>query len=76
MAKPPLTQQELARLLREAEHAHGEYEATLGHRDDDWPDWYATYIITQLEIAQLEKAKAPAKPSRASSARPRRTSRK
>ena len=69
MAQAPLTQQELARLLREAEHAHGEYEATLGHPDPDWPDWYATYII-----AQLEKAAAPTKPRAASSAKPRRTS--
>jgi hypothetical protein len=69
MAQAPLTQHELAKLLREAEHAHGEYEVKLGHPDPDWPDWYATYIIRQIE-----KAKAPAKPRRASGARPRRTS--
>jgi hypothetical protein len=40
--------QRLAVLLREAERAHGEYEKTLGHRDDDWPDWYATYIVERL----------------------------
>ena len=39
----------LAMLLREAERAHGEYEKTLGHRDDDWPDWYAAYIAERLE---------------------------
>ena len=38
----------LAILLREAERAHGEYEKTLGHRDDDWPDWYAAYIAERL----------------------------
>ena len=69
MAQAPLTQQGLARLLREAEHAHGEYEAKLGHPDADWPDWYATYII-----AQLDKAKAPAKPRGGAAAKPRRTS--
>ena len=40
-----LTAEQLAALLREAERAHGKYERTLGHRDDDWPTWYATYIV-------------------------------
>jgi hypothetical protein len=40
--------QRLATLLREAERAHGEYETSLGHRDDDWPDWYAAYIAERL----------------------------
>jgi hypothetical protein len=40
--------QRLAVLLREAERAHGEYEKTLGHPDDDWPAWYATYIADRL----------------------------
>ena len=43
-----LTREELAELLREAERAHGEYERTLGHRDDDWPSWYAGYILDRL----------------------------
>lgn len=38
----------LATLLREAERAHGEYEKALGHRDDEWPDWYAAYIVERL----------------------------
>jgi hypothetical protein len=38
----------LAALLREAERAHGEYETALGHRDADWPDWYAAYIAQRL----------------------------
>ena len=38
----------LARLLREAEKAHGEYERSLGHYDPDWPDWYAQYLIDRL----------------------------
>ncbi len=41
-------QQRLAALLREAERAHGDYERSLGHRDDDWPDWYAAYIAERL----------------------------
>ena len=44
-----LTRAELARLLREAEQAHAEYERRLGHRDEDWPSWYAGWILEQLE---------------------------
>jgi hypothetical protein len=44
-----LTREELARLLREAEGAHGEYERELGRRDEDWPGWYADYILRRLE---------------------------
>jgi hypothetical protein len=40
----------LAELLREAERAHGDYEKTLGRRDDDWPDWYAAYIAERLGV--------------------------
>jgi hypothetical protein len=38
----------LATLLREAEAAHAEYERTLGHADDDWPAWYAGFILDEL----------------------------
>jgi hypothetical protein len=48
----PLTKERLAALLREAEHAHGQYEAQLGHRDDDWPDWYAAYMVSKLQEQQ------------------------
>jgi hypothetical protein len=41
-------QKRLAALLREAERAHGQFETSLGHRDDDWPDWYAAYIAQRL----------------------------
>ena len=43
-----LTQDELAELLREAERAHGEYEKELGARDDDWPAWYAGFVLDRL----------------------------
>ena len=48
----PLTAEQLAALLREAEKAHGEYERTLGHRDDDWPTWYAAYIVKRLQAGR------------------------
>ena len=38
----------LARLLREAEEAHAAYEQQLGTRDDNWPAWYAHYIVERL----------------------------
>jgi catechol 2,3-dioxygenase-like lactoylglutathione lyase family enzyme len=38
---------DLASALRRAEAAHGEYEKRLGHRDADWPDWYAAYIVRE-----------------------------
>jgi hypothetical protein len=47
-----ITQELLARLLREAEEAHGKYETQLGHRDDDWPTWYAAYIVSKLQERQ------------------------
>ena len=43
-----LTVDELAGLLREAEQAHGEFEKTLGRRDEDWPSWYADYMLKKL----------------------------
>jgi catechol 2,3-dioxygenase-like lactoylglutathione lyase family enzyme len=38
---------ELASALRRAEAAHGEHEKRLGHRDADWPNWYAEYIVRE-----------------------------
>ena len=49
-----VTVDELAGLLKDAEKAHGEFEATLGRRDDDWPKWYAKYVLDRLEQAPPE----------------------
>jgi catechol 2,3-dioxygenase-like lactoylglutathione lyase family enzyme len=38
---------DLAGALRRAETAHGAYEKTLGHRDAEWPAWYAEYIVNE-----------------------------
>lgn len=43
-----LTVEQLAELLREAERAHGEYERELGRPDEDWPTWYAQFIVDKL----------------------------
>lgn len=41
------TPNELASALRRAEAAHGEYEKGLGRRDEDWPSWYADYMVRE-----------------------------
>lgn len=46
-----VTVEELADLLRQAENAHADYERSLGHKDDDWPTWYAKYVLENLETA-------------------------
>ncbi|MGY3617255.1 VOC family protein [Bradyrhizobium sp. USDA 10063] len=39
---------ELASALRRAEAAHGEHEKRNGGlRDENWPDWYAEYIVNE-----------------------------
>ncbi len=43
-----LSRDELAELLRDAQRAHGEYERELGERDEDWPSWYAQYMLDRL----------------------------
>ena len=43
-----VTREELAELLKETERAHAEYERGLGPRDEDWPTWYAGYILDRL----------------------------
>jgi hypothetical protein len=44
-----VTREELAELLKDAELAHGEYEREIGSRDEDWPTWYAGYILDKLK---------------------------
>jgi catechol 2,3-dioxygenase-like lactoylglutathione lyase family enzyme len=38
---------ELAAALRRAAAAHGEHEKRTGQHDEDWPDWYAEFIIRE-----------------------------
>jgi catechol 2,3-dioxygenase-like lactoylglutathione lyase family enzyme len=38
---------ELASALRRAEAAHGEHEKRTGERDENWPAWYAEYIVAE-----------------------------
>ena len=38
---------ELASALRRAAAAHGEHEKRTGQRDEEWPDWYAEYMVAE-----------------------------
>ena len=44
---------DLASALRRAEHAHGAHEAKLGKRDEEWPAWYAAYMVAEQSGAKL-----------------------
>jgi catechol 2,3-dioxygenase-like lactoylglutathione lyase family enzyme len=44
---------ELATALRRAAVAHGEHEKRTGQRDEDWPDWYAEYIVREQAGKEL-----------------------
>lgn len=43
-----VTEDRLRTLLRVAESAHEAYEAERGKPDEDWPTWYAAFIIERL----------------------------
>jgi hypothetical protein len=45
--------EDLASALRRAEAAHGQHEARVGHRDENWPDWYARFMIAEQHGAEL-----------------------
>ena len=49
MPKYKLTVPALAELLRMAKAAHSIHEDKTGVPDPNWPEWYAAYIIEQLE---------------------------
>jgi catechol 2,3-dioxygenase-like lactoylglutathione lyase family enzyme len=38
---------ELARALKRAEAAHGEHEKRTGERDENWPAWYAAFMLAE-----------------------------
>ncbi len=48
------SQAELAAALRRAAAAHGEHEKrTGGKHDENWPDWYADYIVKEQAGREL-----------------------
>jgi catechol 2,3-dioxygenase-like lactoylglutathione lyase family enzyme len=44
---------DLANALRRAETAHGEHEKRTGGKDENWPDWYAEYIVSEQSGKEL-----------------------
>jgi catechol 2,3-dioxygenase-like lactoylglutathione lyase family enzyme len=44
---------DLAGALRRAETAHGEHEKRTGKADENWPDWYAEYMVAENAGTEL-----------------------
>src|SRR5262245_12874297 len=44
---------DLASAMRRAEKAHGEHEKKLGQRDENWPAWYAEYMVAEQKGSKL-----------------------
>jgi catechol 2,3-dioxygenase-like lactoylglutathione lyase family enzyme len=44
---------DLADALRRAAAAHGEHEARTGEADENWPDWYAEYMVKEQSGEEL-----------------------
>src|SRR5215469_12843544 len=44
---------ELAQALRRAAAAHGQHETRIGQADDNWPDWYAEYMVREQSGEEL-----------------------
>ena len=38
---------DLANAMRRASVAHGEHEKRIGAADENWPDWYAAYMVAE-----------------------------
>jgi len=49
----PALEGDLADAMRRAEAAHGEHEKRTGVRDEEWPTWYATYMIAEQHGREL-----------------------
>jgi catechol 2,3-dioxygenase-like lactoylglutathione lyase family enzyme len=44
---------DLASALRRAAAAHGEHEQRTGQADENWPDWYAAYMVAEQAGSEL-----------------------
>jgi catechol 2,3-dioxygenase-like lactoylglutathione lyase family enzyme len=44
---------DVAGALRRAAAAHGQHEARIGKADENWPDWYAAYMVAEATGAEL-----------------------
>jgi catechol 2,3-dioxygenase-like lactoylglutathione lyase family enzyme len=46
---------DLAGALRRAAAAHGEHEKRIGEADENWPDWYAAYMVAEQAGTDLPR---------------------
>jgi catechol 2,3-dioxygenase-like lactoylglutathione lyase family enzyme len=44
---------DLAEAMRRAEAAHGQHERRTGQRDENWPEWYARYMVAEQTGQEL-----------------------
>jgi catechol 2,3-dioxygenase-like lactoylglutathione lyase family enzyme len=44
---------DLASAFRRAAAAHGEHEKRTGQRDENWPEWYAAYMVAEQAGTEL-----------------------
>ena len=44
---------DLASAMRRASVAHGEHEKRIGKADENWPDWYAAFMVAEQAGAEL-----------------------
>ena len=44
---------DLASAMRRASVAHGEHEKRIGEADENWPDWYAAYMVAEQAGTEL-----------------------
>lgn len=44
---------DLANAMRRASVAHGEHEKRIGAADENWPDWYAAYMVAEQAGTEL-----------------------
>ncbi|HEX2554307.1 MAG TPA: VOC family protein [Microvirga sp.] len=48
-----LSPADLAAALRRAAAAHGEHETRIGRHDEEWPDWYADFMVREQTGTRL-----------------------
>jgi hypothetical protein len=44
---------DLVGALQRAEAAHGEHERRIGQPDENWPAWYASYMVAEQHGMEL-----------------------
>ena len=44
---------DLANALRRAAAAHGEHEVRTGEHDENWPEWYSSYLVAEQAGKEL-----------------------